>query len=165
MASGFRWNLGIESFDWRFRGWVQPARLGQRFREHMAVAGSQGNATECCQRRRDVGWGRFTVVLAVLDAKAHQQNRHMLVVVIRSSVPCSVGAGFSGRCSVHQPVCLRYDEEVAAAPREIAVGHGAARRTLCCWAILQLLGAKYFRDSRLRQGGVYYGAYGLRILF
>ncbi len=148
-----------------FCGWMQRACFGQCFRQHMAVARSQGNATERCQRRRDVGRGRFGVVLAVLDAKAHQHNRHVLVVVIRSSVPCSVRACFSGCRSVHQPIRLRHDEEVAAATREVAVGEGAARGTLGCRTILQLLGAKYCRDSGLCHGRVYYGAHGLGILF
>src|SRR5260370_36627047 len=82
-------------------------------------------------------------------AKTHEQQRNILVVVVWSAMTGAVGSRLSSWGSVHKPVGLGHDEKVAAASREVAVGQSAARGALRGLAILRLVGAEDFCDSRL----------------
>src|SRR5271168_3639949 len=96
----------------------------------MAITRRQCDSAERGESRRDVHGGRLTVILAGANAVAHPQDWDTLVVVIRSAVPGGVGASLPGRCAVHQPVRLGYDEQIAAAAWKVTVGHRQAERAV-----------------------------------
>jgi len=120
----------------------------------VAVTGSEGDAAQGRERGCDVGRGDGLKIFAGLNAKAHQQDGNVLVVVVRGAVTRSEGARTTRRGPVQQPVRLRHDEEVAATSGEITEGHGAERGALRGGPILQFFCAVYGGDTGLRQNGL-----------
>src|SRR5882762_3253761 len=84
------------------------------------------------------------------NAKTHEENRDVLIVVIRSAMRCAVRAGFTRRAAVHEPVGFGNNEQVTTAARKIAVGNRGLNWTLGRGTILHLLGAKNRSDTGLR---------------
>jgi len=68
----------------------------QGFREDVAVAGGKGDSAEGGEGWRDVGGRDGLEVLAGLDAEAHQQNWHVLIVVVGRAVRGAVLTGARG---------------------------------------------------------------------
>src|ERR1700692_2198750 len=108
----------------------------------MAIAWGERDTAKRSECRRDVSRGDFAVVFARLDAEAHQENRHVLVIVIRRTVARTVGPRFSRGRAVHQPVRLRDDKEITATSGKIAVRQGGANRVLCSRATLNFFRPK-----------------------
>src|SRR6266513_5151639 len=92
--------------------WAGPRRGGflQGFAEDVAVAGGQGDSTERGEGWSDVGRGDGLKVLPGLDTEAHEQNRDVLIIVVRLAVAGAVGTPRSQRSAVHQPVGFWQDE-------------------------------------------------------
>src|SRR5205085_11695647 len=99
-------------------------RTVQGFAEDLPVARSEGDATEGGERRSDVRRGNGLKIFAGLDAIAHQQNGHMLIVTVGRVVAGAGRAWFSRRRTIQQPVGFGHDEKVATAPRKIAKSQG-----------------------------------------
>src|SRR5882762_525842 len=98
------------------------------------------------------------------NAKTHEENRDVLIVIIRSAMRGAVRAGFTRRAAVHEPVGFGNNEQVATAARKIAVGDRRLNRTLRRGTILHLLGAKNRRDTGLGECGIDRGTHGLIVL-
>src|SRR6266404_1058679 len=98
------------------------------------------------------------------NPKTHEENRDVLVVVVRGAMRSAVRAGFTRRAAVHEPVGLGNNEQVTTAARKIAVGDSRLNWTLGSGAILHLLGAKNRRDTGLGECGIDYGTHGLIVL-
>src|SRR5690242_8729741 len=117
----------------------------------MAVAGGEGDAAKGGERGSDVGGSDGLKVFAGLDAVAHEKHGHMLVVIVGRAVAGAVGAGFSCRSAVHEPVRFRNDEEFTAAPGEITKGKSAKSRALRGGTVVQFFGAIDGGDAGLRE--------------
>src|SRR6266404_6371123 len=98
------------------------------------------------------------------NAKTHEENRDVLVVVVRAAMRCAVRSGFTRRAAVHEPVGFGNNEQVTTAARKIAVGNRGLNWTLGSRAILHLLGAKNRRDTGLGKCGIDCGTHGLIVL-
>ena len=64
------------------RGWASRGWLQQGFCEDVAVARGEGDATEGGEGWGNVSGGDGLEILAGLDAKAHQQDGDVLIVVV-----------------------------------------------------------------------------------
>src|SRR6266480_137098 len=106
-----RWPLGAWGHG-QGGFWAGSGRGGflQGFREDVAVAGGQGDSAERGEGWSDVGRGDGLKVLPGLDAEAHEQNRDVLIIVVRLAVAGAVGTPRSQRSAVHQPVGFWQDE-------------------------------------------------------
>src|SRR5579859_32259 len=145
-------------------GQAVDALFEQGVGQDVSVPGGQSDAAERRQRGSYVCRGCFVEILAMLDSESHEQDGYVLIVVIGSAVTCPVGSRFSWGRAIHQPVWLRNDEQVAAAPREVTVGERATGGALRRRAILQLLCAKDMGHSGLRKRGTGDGLQCLRVL-
>src|SRR5258707_1909893 len=95
------------------------------------------------------------------NPKTHEENRDVLIVVIRGAMRGAVRASFTRRAAVHEPVGFGNNEQVTTATRKIAVGDRGLNWTLGSRAILHLLGAENFGSIGLRQSGIDHGTHGL----
>src|SRR5437899_542841 len=133
------------------RGAGPSSALLEGFGEDVAVAGSEGDSAEGGERGSDIGGSDGLEILAGLNAKAHQQNGNVLIVVVGDTVTGSVGTRFSRGCAVHQPIGLWNDEEVATAAGRLAEGEGADQGALRGGTILQFFCAIDCGDAGMRQ--------------
>src|SRR5215467_4491815 len=86
-------------------------------------------------------------VFAGLNAPAHQENRNMLIVVVRRSVACARLARLSTCSLANQPVWLRHNEQIPTATGKVAGGLGATNWASCSRAIEKFLGAVDFGNA------------------
>src|SRR4029077_21067920 len=122
--------------------------FSQRFVQDSPIAGSQGNPGERAKRGSDIGGGGGREVFARLNSVTHQQDGHVLVIVVGSAVTGRIAAGFAGGGAIEEPVGFGHDEQVAASAREKTELHGVARLKEAVAATIQVLGAIHGRDSR-----------------
>ena len=127
-------------------------RSFQCFGEHASVTRSQGDSTERGERRRNICRCRSFKIFACLNPKPHQQDRHALIVIIRSAVPrACIPLGSLCR-TIRQPIRLLQHKQIPAAPREIAEGKGPSKFRQCCFATAE------FRTINGRHLGIIFAA-------
>src|SRR5215467_7721739 len=107
----------------------------QGFGEDVAVARGERDAAESSERRSDIGWSDGLKIFAGLNAKAHQKNGDMLIVIVGHAVAGAVRALLPRWSAIQEPVGLRKDKQIAAAAGKVAKDKGAKRRALRCWAV------------------------------
>ena len=113
----------------------------------MAVAGGERDAAKGGEGRGDVGGSDGLEIFARLNAKAHENDGDVLIVIIRNAVTGSVGAWLACRSAVHEPVRFWHDKEIAAAARKVAKSEGPNQAALRGGEVSQFVGAINGRDA------------------
>src|SRR5258708_20802325 len=88
------------------------------------------------------------------NPKTHEENRDVLIVIIRSAVRCAIRASFTRRAAVHEPVGFGNNEQVTTAARKIPIGNRGLKWTLGSGTILHLLRPKNPPHTRPGQAGL-----------